>query len=93
MTDGVKGAVVLYVYVVDAGLIDERSTGGRDKLIILGCNDGDLVARLYDGLSVVELDNGLAGGRQLVACVTAKGVEDNGHEVASDVSKQISQLN
>mgnify|MGYP005989186881 CR=1 FL=1 len=92
MTNGVKGAVVLYVYVVDARFIDERSTGGCDELIVLGCDDGDLVAWLYDGPAVVELDNGLAGGRQLVAGVTAKCVEDSRHEVAGDVSKEVSQL-
>lgn len=90
MADGVEGAVVLDVDVVDASLVDERGGGRGDELVVLGGDDGDLVAGLGNGLAVVESVDGIATSREVDTGLAAKFLKDRVDERVQ--GQNVSQL-
>ena len=92
VADRVKRAGILDPGVGDSIFINERCLGRSDQLIVLGGDDGDLVAGLSNGLAVIETLDGSAVRTHVVASRATDEVEDLANCSARGVTEEVGNV-
>ena len=92
VADRVKRAGILNPDVGHAVLLDERCRGGSNQLIVFGCDDGNLVAGLHNGGSIIQALDSRSIGTNIIASRATESIENFADSLTRRVTEQVGEV-